>query len=345
MPNQKKKKEIQNAQIPVFTSTCNYIPENTSKDSVITSVPRSEIEQKLDFYRKKAAVPNMVKATQNWTKKFNEFRHHYNYVTPIETIEDPHLIEQQICEFIVQMTKKDKGEYKAKTVKQAIDRINKYISKTSIIRGLNLHDKYQFPDLHDILNGKIKDLQERGFGEKEGSIALTAQQVKEILSDDKNNQREIQGGNAHCIQLLPNSSDIPGPVSNFTKYISKRPLGQKVKVKLPDGILTNHSGRKTAAQILQDADIPEDAIINITEHKSSQGLRVYKTINESQKVNTIKTLINTIEPASNTNIISQESPIVLTEITGSQINFNTNTVTTQDINMVQGQIHSEFQNQ
>ncbi|CAG8848773.1 21289_t:CDS:1, partial [Racocetra persica] len=162
----------------------------------------------------------------------------------------------------------------------------------------------------------------------------------------KNNQRGIQGGNAYCIQLPPDSSDIPGPVSDFTKYIFKRPLGafdnfylqpspnwhdtniwylkthcslnrvgnfmkdirQKVKVKLLDGILTNHSGRKTAAQILQDADILEDAIMNITGHRSSQGLRVYKTVNKSQKVNTMKTLINTIEPALNTNIISQESP-------------------------------------
>ncbi|CAG8566987.1 5021_t:CDS:2 [Cetraspora pellucida] len=335
--------------------------KNTSEDSIITSVPRSEIEQKLDFYRKKAAVPNTVKAIQTWTKKFNEFRHHYNYITPIETIEDPHLIE--------------------------------YISKTSAIHSLNLHDKYQFPDLHNILNGKIKDLQKREFGEKEGSMALTAQQVKEILSNEfldsktlqglfKNNQQGIQGGNAHCIQLPPDSSDIPGPVSDVTKYISKHPLdvsdnfylqpnpnwhdtniwylkahcglnrvgnfmrniGQKVKIKLPDSILTNHSGRKTAAQILQDVDIPEDAIMNITGHKSSQGLHAYKTVNESQKVITMKTLINTIELASNTNIISQESPTVLTEITESQINFNTNTVTTQDINMVQGQIHSEFQN-
>ncbi|CAG8653788.1 31292_t:CDS:2, partial [Racocetra persica] len=225
MPNQKKKKEIQNTQIPVFTSARNYVPENTSEDSVITSMPRSEIEQKLDFYRKKAAVPNTVKATQNWTKKFNEFQHHYNYITPIETIEDSYLIEQQICEFIAQMTKKD----------EAIDEINRYISKTSTIRGLNLHDKYQFLDLHDILNGKIKDLQERGFGEKEGSMALTVQQVKEILSDKfldskipqglfKNNQREIQGGNAHCIQLPSDSSNIPEPVSDFTKYIFKHPL-------------------------------------------------------------------------------------------------------------------------
>ncbi|CAG8831525.1 23250_t:CDS:2, partial [Racocetra persica] len=254
---------------------------------VITSMPRSEIEQKLDFYRKKDAVPNTVKATQNLMKKFNEFRHHYNYVTPIETL----LIEQQICEFIAQMTKKDGGEYKAKSLnRQAIDRINRYINKTGAIRGLNLHDKYQFLDLHDILNG---------FGEKEGSMALTAQQVKEILSDNKNNQRGIQGENAHCIQLPPDSSDIPGPVSDFTKYISKRPLGASDNFYLqpnPNWRNTNiwylktHCGlnqvgnfMRDIGQKVKDTDIPEDAIMNITGHRSSQGLRAYKTVNESQK--------------------------------------------------------------
>ena len=126
-----------------------------------TSTPRSEIEQKLDFYRKKAAVYNTEKSTQNWIKKFEEFRIQYNYVTPLESIKDPHLIEQQLCEYIVQMTKKDGNEYKATTIKQAIDGINRYISKNRAIRGFNLHDKYQFPNLHNILNGKMKDLQEK----------------------------------------------------------------------------------------------------------------------------------------------------------------------------------------
>ncbi|CAG8850319.1 14380_t:CDS:1, partial [Racocetra persica] len=52
------------------------------------------------------------------------------------------------------------------------------------IQGLNLHDKYQFLNLYDVVNGKIKDLQEKGLGKKEDSVALTAQQVKDILDDE-----------------------------------------------------------------------------------------------------------------------------------------------------------------
>uniref|UniRef100_U9UVT1 Uncharacterized protein n=1 Tax=Rhizophagus irregularis (strain DAOM 181602 / DAOM 197198 / MUCL 43194) TaxID=747089 RepID=U9UVT1_RHIID len=44
-------------------------------------------------------------------------------------------------------------------------------------------------------------------------------------------------------------------------------IGKSVKVDLLPGILTNHSGRKTVAQILQDADVLEDAIMGVTCHE------------------------------------------------------------------------------
>ncbi|CAG8560351.1 6750_t:CDS:2, partial [Scutellospora calospora] len=99
--------DIQHIPVLVFTSACTYILKNISEDS--DSAPKSELEQKLDFYRKKAVVPNTI------------------------------------CKFIAQITKKDGGEYKAKTIKQAI-------------------------------NSKMKDLQEKRLGKKNGSIALIVQQ-------------------------------------------------------------------------------------------------------------------------------------------------------------------------
>jgi hypothetical protein len=89
--------------------------------------------------------------------------------------------------------KKNASEYKAKTIKQAVDAINCHLVKISPICGINLHDKYEFPDLQTILHGKMKDLQEKGFGEKEGSMALTAQQVQEILADDFLNPNTPEG--------------------------------------------------------------------------------------------------------------------------------------------------------
>ena len=74
-------------------------------------------------------------------------------------------------------------------------------------------------------------------------------------------------------------------------------IGKSVKVELPPGLLTNHSGRKTVAQILQDANVPEDAIMGVTGHKSIQGIHAYKVVNEKQHLDTMDTLINAIEPS------------------------------------------------
>ncbi|CAG8845404.1 33881_t:CDS:2, partial [Gigaspora margarita] len=182
---------------------------------------------------------------------------------------------------------------------------------------------------------KMKYLQKKGLGEKNGLVALTVQQVREILNDEFLDPKTLQSllyrvffyiatifayrdsGNAQCIQLLADQSDTSGPTSDLTKYISKYPsdasnnfylvekfmkdIGQKVKVKLPD----------------------KDAIMDVIGHKSSQDVCAYKTVSESQKINMMKTLINTIKPASNINPINQESSALFTEITRSYINFNT----------------------
>ncbi|CAG8484143.1 21394_t:CDS:2 [Rhizophagus irregularis] len=54
-------------------------------------------------------------------------------------------------------------------------------------------------------------------------------------------------------------------------------IGKSVKVDLLPGILTNHSGRKTVAQILQDADVLEDAIMGVTCHESVQDFKIFNS--------------------------------------------------------------------
>ncbi|CAG8829892.1 42130_t:CDS:2 [Gigaspora margarita] len=216
MPNPKqKKKEFYNTPVLIFTSAHTYILDTfSSEDSVITNTPKSELEQNLD-------------------------------------IADSHLIEHQVCEYIVQMAKKDGKEYKPKTVQQAVNEINKYLVKHGSIQSLNLYNK--------------SNLQEKGLDEKEAT--------------------GIWYYKKHC---------GINKVQNFIKDSEN-----KVKVQLPDGILTNHSGKKTAAQIFQDADISEDAIMNITGHQSAQELL-----------------------ANSTNITAQDFFVVLTESTKSYINVN-----------------------
>ncbi|CAI2185498.1 16878_t:CDS:2, partial [Funneliformis geosporum] len=79
--------------------------------------------------------------------------------------------------------KRNLGEYKEKTVKQAVDVINRHLLKISPIHGINLHNKYYYPDLWTVLNRKMKYLQEKGF----------AQQVQEILADEFFNPNTPKG--------------------------------------------------------------------------------------------------------------------------------------------------------
>ncbi|UZO11693.1 uncharacterized protein OCT59_003252 [Rhizophagus irregularis] len=136
-------------------------------------------------------------------------------------------------------------------------------------------------------------------------MALSAQQVQEILADEflnpstpeeyhglyvdqfhsppdgslifcqyrsKNNQRGIERSSVQDIHLPSNSEYKKthcgvNRVGNFMKDI-----GKSVKVDLLPGILTNHSGCKTVAQILQDADVPKDAIMEVIEPSRSSIL-------------------------------------------------------------------------
>ncbi|CAG8581020.1 16747_t:CDS:2 [Funneliformis mosseae] len=147
-------------------------------------------------------------------------------------------------------------------------------------------------------------------------MALIAQQVQEILADNFLNLntpedllycRRIEGGAAQNIHLPPNSESA----NDIKKYLSKRPSGASKNFYLhinplwrETGIyrtsiwfLTNHSGHKTVAQILQNANVSEDTIMGVTGHKSIQGIRVFKEVNKKQHLAAMDTYINAIEPS------------------------------------------------
>ncbi|CAG8538951.1 26130_t:CDS:2 [Gigaspora margarita] len=78
-------------------------------------------------------------------------------------------------------------------------------------------------------------------------------------------------------------------------------IGYITRINIPIKLLSNHSRHKTAAQCLQDHDIPEQAIMEPTGHKSVQGIRAYKQVNKDQQLHTLNTLISLTEGAPNSN--------------------------------------------
>ncbi|PKC01669.1 hypothetical protein RhiirA5_426333 [Rhizophagus irregularis] len=63
----------------------------------------------------------------------------------------------------------------------------------------------------------MKYLQKNRFGKKEGSMALTAQQVQKILADEFLNSNTYEGGSAQDI-YLPLDLEV---ITNINKYLSK----------------------------------------------------------------------------------------------------------------------------
>ncbi|GBC10894.2 zinc finger MYM-type protein 2-like [Rhizophagus irregularis DAOM 181602=DAOM 197198] len=232
-------------------------------------------------------------------------------------LDDVSLLQQQLGEYISTMKRNDGCEYKATSIKQAVDALNRYL---------------------------MHDLQEHGFGETSGSVAINPQQILQILQHPRMNTSSPEGllyriffrlsiilamrGEEHYdlkidqfksdghddikyylskrpdlsednFYLQPNPSWLENGIWYKTSHIGKNRLnkfmqniGRETQIDIPIELLSNHSGRKTATQVLQDEEIPEQAIMQLTGHKSVQGVRAYKKINEEQQLNTLKTLIN-----------------------------------------------------
>ncbi|CAI2201769.1 19504_t:CDS:2, partial [Funneliformis geosporum] len=49
--------------------------------------------------------------------------------------------------------------------------------------------------------------------------------------------------------------------------------------------------RRTAIQMLKDKDIPEDEIMEFSGHRSREGVRTYKSLDEARKIQNIVSLI------------------------------------------------------
>ncbi|GBB92599.1 hypothetical protein RclHR1_02030002 [Rhizophagus clarus] len=77
-------------------------------------------------------------------------------------------------------------------------------------------------------------------------------------------------------------------------------IGRETQIDIPIELLSNHSGCKTTTQILQDQEVSEQAIIQLTGHKSVQSVWAYKKVNENQQLNTLNTLINITDNKSST---------------------------------------------
>ncbi|RHZ79154.1 hypothetical protein Glove_151g151 [Diversispora epigaea] len=260
------------------------------------------------------------------TKKKRDkiFRKSHGYDIPIEMVTDTQVLQKQIVEYIASMKQLNGQEYKANTLKVALDSIIRYLIKESKIHGVNLHNRYEFPEIHNVLHGKIKDLQERGLGEIHGSQALNTEQVQHILNHEsmsiitpENLLYRVffrmaiifacQGGKHYHIKAdqLQRRKDKG---FNFIRYSAKNNQrginrGNAQIIPIPADHLGIFGPCYDFQLYLSKRPIGSDenlylqqTIMEITGHCSIQGVRAYKKTNEHQKMMGISSLLSLYDP-------------------------------------------------
>ena len=91
------------------------------------SLDRDDVQAKASYYREKSKVKNTEKSTKSWITKFEEFCIRANYSVPLNKLDDVSLLQQQLVEYITIMKRNDGSEYKATSIKQAVDALNRYL--------------------------------------------------------------------------------------------------------------------------------------------------------------------------------------------------------------------------
>ncbi|CAG8817700.1 3225_t:CDS:2, partial [Gigaspora rosea] len=184
---------------------------------------------------RKSVVENTHKSTLNWINQFENNRKVTNLLVELFDISDPNQLKEKLCKYFTVCRKTNGDEYSVTSLQSAINALNWYFNdETSKIKPIDLNNKKAHPDLWCTLNRKIKTLSASGYGETNGSDALTIDEVQRILSHpqtsklnpkgllnrSKTNQRSLDSPGVAETFFIPPIFDI---VESYDKYIAKRP--------------------------------------------------------------------------------------------------------------------------
>ncbi|CAG8614552.1 4878_t:CDS:2, partial [Racocetra fulgida] len=105
------------------------------------------------------------------TSQFEKYRKDTNLHGELSDISNPKQLEEELCKYFTVCRKANSDEYSVASLQSAINAFNQYFNGE--IKLIDLNNKKAHPDLWCILNRKIKTLSASGYGEANGSDALT----------------------------------------------------------------------------------------------------------------------------------------------------------------------------
>ncbi|CAB4494787.1 unnamed protein product [Rhizophagus irregularis] len=249
---------------------CKNRPTNNKKFYKKYTLPDQE---EIDRLLKKSTVLNTKRATTTWLNKFENFRNSVKYIGKCTEVADIHELEVQIQNFIIVMKTNNGEDYKATSINACIDALNRHLNQYSVIRPLDLKDRRMFPDLWQILDGKLKDIAKQGKAEVCGSDSLSLDEVKLIFNSpilniesptakvdgsgievciprSKTNQRGMEGGTGDILKI-PNHPQI---ISVYEKYFANRPVNASPHFYLQE-YTDENDGTKQATLVKRECEI------------------------------------------------------------------------------------------
>ncbi|CAI2183865.1 19644_t:CDS:2, partial [Funneliformis geosporum] len=216
----------------------------------------SEIEKAISFYQKKSHVQNTERATKNWLAHFEKFR---KDMVDSSSQEEQYKIQLHLISDMSILENQDGTEYKALTIKQAVDGINRHLMEFSIIHGINLQDHHQFPVLARVLDDILSN--------STTSISTPDSLIKRVFFYNAF-LLACRGGEHYQLKIIQFNFCEDGGI-DFQRFCAKNNQQEIM------GDLANKTG------------------IEVDGHRSIDAIRKYKVPNDQQKMDTLQHIIST----------------------------------------------------
>ncbi|CAJ0650712.1 2814_t:CDS:2 [Entrophospora sp. SA101] len=230
----------------------------------------------------------------------------------------------------------DGSDYSSISIKTFVSAVARHLANNSVIDRIDIYNKQIIKKLWEVIDGKLRHLDELGNGEGHGSDSFTKSEIISILQHpytsktnpidgsfevliylSKANQRGLSGGLANKL-LIPYDKEI---MDDYDLYFSKRPKnaepafylhpvkGDKEWTLLDHWYQSTHIGQTKLKSWLKNIAIQSENVgatdietMSISRHKSLKGLASYERSKDKFQVN--KNSISTIPPNGFSSIIS-----------------------------------------
>ena len=130
-------------------------------------------------------VTNTDKNTEKWLWHVDRYRKEQNIEKKLNEIDNNEELDTYLSLFVAWLKKKDGTSFKVESMHNCYAALSHHLRENTAIQGgVRIWDRYNFPKALRCLNGKMRSLQNGGFGNTDQSSALTSDEIASCLNHD-----------------------------------------------------------------------------------------------------------------------------------------------------------------